>query len=1060
MTMNFYADICPGFGPDDAILHAAPLSHGSGLYALPNLAKGATNVILESRSFDPELIFKTIQDFRVTNMFAAPTMIRMMIESPAVDKYDHTSMKALNYGGAPMLVEDLKRAMAKLGPCLVQLYGQAESPMTITYLPHRDHVSDGAPEQMKRLASAGFSRTDVEVRIFDLDDRELPPGETGEIVTRSDQAGSPAPGFAFDFAIPSDHIKTQAIYRVDTSTGLEKPVDVREHDGIWSANIDNIRVRYLSSDALDDTTKYSALFMETLGAWLGIGLQDGANKEEVWRSRLVEALRLEAIEQSAWLPYQLDGRYFQAVRHIGELANWKFALETQNLTDGAGTPVPGFTNDFSLPNDYLRTQAIFVRSNEREYPVDVRHSDGILSANVSPITIRFVSLTNLTDPANLSIRFIKCVGAWLGIEVLPDGSAAQAGQGPLPLFSALLEDAKANEAIPDDDWLVYQLDGRFQRAARYILECGFWRWALKTDTRADQSGFAVPGFTNDFTIPSDHIKTQAIFNIAGTREVPIDVRESNGIWSADTTTITVRYLSRDVLATPTAWSDKFLGTLAAYLSIGLQPNVNHEEVWRSRLKESLATEAIEQSPWLVYQLDGRFRQAAQTVLEFGLWRHFMETLALSDSGSGTPAPGYSFNFVKPSGYIKTQAFFKRDGTRECPIDFRESDGQFSANYATPTIRFVSTDNLDAPVDWPMPFLTSVGAFLGIIVSPFGEAKVDTKGVLNWRAVVADALAHEGIQESPWLRFQRDGSFYRVMRDLLAKGFWRFALKTVSLSSARGVELLSNPKFTSDTVWNKGIGWTIHSGAAHKAAGVQDSLTQSATLAEGLAYEVTFTVSNHVAGSVTPRLTGGSVVTGTARTGNGTYTETLTAVSGNNTVGIQASSTFAGDIDNVSVKQVIVTAPPSPGYAYAFEKPADWVRTFHVYSPVGNDGLGQRRCDIPFRDEVDPFDGTSRISANEDPIVLRYVSSDGEDSATWSDAFEQAVLTCLQYEEAKNLSGVPVSRMQALTAAWDDALRRARSQDDMTERPPVNQTGRLVQARRGGSGRLYREQGLN
>jgi len=186
MTMNFFADICPGFGPDDAILHAAPLSHGSGLYALPNVAKGAANVILPSKSFDPELIFKSIQDHRVTNMFAAPTMIKLMIESPHADRYDHTSMRALNYGGAPMLVEDLKKAMAKLGLCLVQLYGQAESPMTITYLPHRDHVLDGSPEQMKRLASAGFSRTDVEVKTFDGEDRELPPGETGEIVTRSD----------------------------------------------------------------------------------------------------------------------------------------------------------------------------------------------------------------------------------------------------------------------------------------------------------------------------------------------------------------------------------------------------------------------------------------------------------------------------------------------------------------------------------------------------------------------------------------------------------------------------------------------------------------------------------------------------------------------------------------------------------------------------------------------------------------------------------------------------------------------------------------------------------
>jgi acyl-CoA synthetase (AMP-forming)/AMP-acid ligase II len=186
MTMNFYADICPGFGQHEVILHAAPLSHGSGLYALPNIGKAALNVILESKSFDAELVFRTIQEYRVTNMFAAPTMVKLLAESPATDRQVHGSLKSLNYGGAPMLVEDLKTAMKNLGPCLVQLFGQGESPMTITYLPHADHVLEGTPAQIKRLASAGIARTDVEVKIFDAEDMELPPGEMGEIVTRSD----------------------------------------------------------------------------------------------------------------------------------------------------------------------------------------------------------------------------------------------------------------------------------------------------------------------------------------------------------------------------------------------------------------------------------------------------------------------------------------------------------------------------------------------------------------------------------------------------------------------------------------------------------------------------------------------------------------------------------------------------------------------------------------------------------------------------------------------------------------------------------------------------------
>ncbi len=68
-----------------------------------------------------------------------------MVESSAVDRYDHSSLSSLNYGGAPMLVEDLEQAMKKLGPCLIQLFGQAESPMTLSYLPHRDHVLEGEP---------------------------------------------------------------------------------------------------------------------------------------------------------------------------------------------------------------------------------------------------------------------------------------------------------------------------------------------------------------------------------------------------------------------------------------------------------------------------------------------------------------------------------------------------------------------------------------------------------------------------------------------------------------------------------------------------------------------------------------------------------------------------------------------------------------------------------------------------------------------------------------------------------------------------------------------------
>jgi acyl-CoA synthetase (AMP-forming)/AMP-acid ligase II len=185
MTMNFFADMCP-LGPEDAILHAAPLSHGSGLYCIPNVAKGAANVILKAKTFDPKIVFETIQRRRVTNLFLAPAMIKRLITSPEIDHYDLSSLKCLHYGGAPIYMEDLKTSVKKLGRIFVQLFGQAEAPMTISYLRKEEHLLEGTEEQMKRLTSAGIPRTDLEVKIVDDQDRDLPPGQMGEIVVRGE----------------------------------------------------------------------------------------------------------------------------------------------------------------------------------------------------------------------------------------------------------------------------------------------------------------------------------------------------------------------------------------------------------------------------------------------------------------------------------------------------------------------------------------------------------------------------------------------------------------------------------------------------------------------------------------------------------------------------------------------------------------------------------------------------------------------------------------------------------------------------------------------------------
>ncbi|MBS0336774.1 MAG: long-chain fatty acid--CoA ligase [Proteobacteria bacterium] len=182
-TQAYFSDIDRLF-PGDAILHPAPLSHGSGLYALPHFAAGALNVIPESGGFDAEEVFSLVDFHPNSSFFAAPTMIVRLLGSPAARAVPN--LKTITYGGAPMYVADAVRAIDLFGPRLYQLFGQGESPMTITGLPQSWHADKTHPRFLERLASCGFARTGVEVRVVGDDDRDLPPGEVGEIVTRSD----------------------------------------------------------------------------------------------------------------------------------------------------------------------------------------------------------------------------------------------------------------------------------------------------------------------------------------------------------------------------------------------------------------------------------------------------------------------------------------------------------------------------------------------------------------------------------------------------------------------------------------------------------------------------------------------------------------------------------------------------------------------------------------------------------------------------------------------------------------------------------------------------------
>jgi len=170
--------------PGDPILHAAPMSHGSGLYIMAHVMRCGVNVVPESGGFEPEEIFASLRRWPRLSMFGAPTMIKRLVDS----KYDGPveNIRTLVWGGAPMYVEDTLRALDRFGPRLAQIYGQGESPMTITNLSKEDIANRDHPRWLDKLASAGRPYACLDVIVADTDDRPLPAGETGEILCRGD----------------------------------------------------------------------------------------------------------------------------------------------------------------------------------------------------------------------------------------------------------------------------------------------------------------------------------------------------------------------------------------------------------------------------------------------------------------------------------------------------------------------------------------------------------------------------------------------------------------------------------------------------------------------------------------------------------------------------------------------------------------------------------------------------------------------------------------------------------------------------------------------------------
>src|SRR6478752_1004635 len=143
MSLCYLSDVDPAT-PYDASLYAAPISHGAGLYNFPHVRMGGRHVVPESGGFDPDEVLNLGRQLDNVVMFAAPTMVRRLVDAAKRRGENGEGLRTIIYGGGPMYTADILDAMATMGQRFVQIYGQGESPMTITALSrewhgHTDH---------------------------------------------------------------------------------------------------------------------------------------------------------------------------------------------------------------------------------------------------------------------------------------------------------------------------------------------------------------------------------------------------------------------------------------------------------------------------------------------------------------------------------------------------------------------------------------------------------------------------------------------------------------------------------------------------------------------------------------------------------------------------------------------------------------------------------------------------------------------------------------------------------------------------------------------------------
>ncbi|MDY7031657.1 MAG: long-chain-fatty-acid--CoA ligase [Thermodesulfobacteriota bacterium] len=244
--------ILPSLRRDDVGLVTIPLYWGPSplLHILPHFYVGSTLVVLRQSS--PEMILESVQAENVTMTLMPPSSIISILNHPHLNDYNISSLRSIIFGGEPMPVEVLKKAIEVFGKIFSHVYGLMEI-TPVTYFSEDDFVLDGPPHVLKRLQSCGKEALNVEVRVVDENDVDVSPGKVGEVIARGDNMMK---GYwelpqATAETIRGGYVRTGDLATIDEEgyiflVGRKKDIITASEKTIYPADVEEVLYRYPS----------------------------------------------------------------------------------------------------------------------------------------------------------------------------------------------------------------------------------------------------------------------------------------------------------------------------------------------------------------------------------------------------------------------------------------------------------------------------------------------------------------------------------------------------------------------------------------------------------------------------------------------------------------------------------------------------------------------------------------------------------------------------------------------------------------------------------------------